>query len=79
MIDKSMMALALIILYGVESSCTADIRTPTKMQCQGIAMGGCVGKFFFREIKGKKNLRFHEFFFSGYTQLIKMLISQLKL
>ena len=36
---------------------------PTKMQCQGIAMGGCVGKFFFREIKGKKNLRFHEFFF----------------
>ena len=20
---------------------------PTKMQCQGIAMGGCVGKFFF--------------------------------
>ena len=36
---------------------------PTKMQCQGIAMGGCVGKFFFVKSKEKKIYVFTNFFF----------------
>ena len=36
---------------------------PTKMQCQGIAMGGCVGKLFFVKSKVRKIYVFTNFFF----------------